>query len=420
MPGQIKQVMDKEFSHLPIDNKLLQRILKYERDFINKNEDHITFFGGHLMGVQVVRFDPRDRAYWFDEVLEINETALQEELYALQMPDPSRHGKMMPVIDPEFNVRSDVMNITCGYLVHRFMTTASLTNDKKEQGAQAVIRVMLYKFLTSLLWAYFKFPANPQVAEATYNSLSLKFGLKKNGNWKKYLDERAYLTLHSESIHHKTLFNMEDDEAFLYFIGDTQGRVRGTVKSIYAIFDRMNKAGVRIVSTSSTMEYDGEEILKDKSHTYQAEIRYISDVISDRGSFVKLELLKIIEKSVPTANPDMLLKTLNWMSDNAGYGRDDIVNQLTMKTVIYSFNYLSKNPKLIKGKRDISGVLVSLRGSYMASRSSDEDLMELRVMAEKIAGYATGSRNDTVLKAIRTAVLLYIIGRIMSKNYYSQ
>lgn len=415
MPGQIKAVMDQEFSHLPVDKRLLDRILKYERDFINKNEDHITFFGGHLMGVQVVRFDPRDRAYWFDEVLEINETSLQEELYALR--DPA-HPKE-PLIDPEFNVRSDVMNITCGYLVHRFLTANHLPQDKQKQGAEAVIRIMLYKFLTSLLWNYFKYPANPQVAEATYNALSLKFGLKKNGNWKKYLDERAELTVEPGSIHYKNLVSMKDDEDFLYFIGDTQGRIRGTVKSIYAIFDQLNKQGVKIISSSSIMEYDGEMILKDKSRTYQNEIRYIATVISDRGSFIKPELLKIIEKSVPTANPDMLLKTLQWMSDNAGYGKDDIVNQLTMKTVIYSFNYLARNPKLIKGKRDISGVLVSLRGSFMASRSSDEDLMELREMAEKIAGFATGSRNDTVLKAIRTAVLLYIIGRIMSKDYYS-
>jgi hypothetical protein len=415
MPGQIKAVMDQEFSHLPIDKKLLDRILKYERDFINKNEDHITFFGGHLMGVQVVRFDPRDRAYWFDDVLEINESSLQEVLYALK----SEEHKNEPLIDPEFNVRSDVMNITCGYLVHRFMNATHLPLDKREQGAEAVIRIMLYKFLTSLLWNYFKYPANPQVAEATYNALSLKFGLKKNGNWKKYLDERAHLTLAKGSIHHKTLVDMRDDEAFLYFIGDTQGRVRGTVKSIYAIFDRMNKAGVRIISSSSVMEYDGELILKDKSRTYQAEIRYIADIIGDRGSFVKPELLRIIEKSVPTANPTMLIKTLNWMSDNAGYGKDDIVNQLTMKTVIYSFNYLTRNPGLVKGRRDISGVLVSLRGSFTASRASDEDLMELREMAEKVAGFATGSKNETVLKAIRTAVLLYIIGRIMSKDYYS-
>jgi hypothetical protein len=415
MPGQIKQVMDQEFSHLPIDKKLLDRILKYERDFINKNEDHITFFGGHLMGVQVVRFDPRDRAYWFDEVLEINESSLQEVLYALKSED----NRNEPLIDPEFNVRSDVMNITCGFLVHKFMNATHLPMDKREQGAEAVIRIMLYKFLTSLLWNYFKYPANPQVAEATYNALSLKFGLKKNGNWKKYLDERAHLTLAKGSIHHKTLMDMRDDEAFLYFIGDTQGRVRGTVKSIYSIFDRMNKAGVRIISSSSVMEFDGELILKDKSRTYQAEIRYISDIIGDRGSFIKPELLNIIQKSVPTANPTMLVKTLNWMSDNAGYGKDDIVNQLTTKTVIYSFNYLTQHPGLVKGRRDISGVLVSLRGSFTASRASDEDLMELREMAEKVAGFATGSRNETVLKAIRTAVLLYIIGRIMSKDYYS-
>jgi hypothetical protein len=415
MAGQIKRVMDEEFDHLPIDKRLLDRILKYEKDFINKNEDHITFFGGHLMGVQIVRFDPRDRAYWFDEVLEINEQALQEPLYALRDP---KHPKE-PLIDPDFNVRSDVMNITCGYLIHRFMTANNLPHDKQKEGAECVVRIMLYKFLTSLLWNYFKYPANPAVAEATYNSLSLKFGLKKNGNWKKYLDERAHVTVEPGAIHYKNLVSMNDDEDFLYFIGDTQGRIRGTVKSIYAIFDRMNKAGIKIVSSSSVMEYDGEMILKDKSRTYQQEIRYIADVIGDRGSFIKPELLKVIEKSVPTANPDMLLKTLQWMSDNAGYGKDDIVNQLTTKTVIYSFNYLAQNPSLIKGKRDISGVLFRLRGSFMASRSSDEDLMQLREMAEQIAGFATGSKNDTVKKSIRTAVLLYIIGRIMAKDYYS-
>ena len=415
MDGQIKKVMDEEFDHLPIDKRLLDRILKYEKDFINKNEDHITFFGGHLMGVQIVRFDPRDRAYWFDEVLEINEQALQEPLYALRDP----HRPKEPLIDPDFNVRSDIMNITCAYLVHRFLTANNLPHDKQREGAEAVVRIMLYKFLTSLLWNYFKYPANPAVAEATYNALSLKFGLKKNGNWKKYLDERAHVTVEPGAIHYKNLISMKDDEDFLYFIGDTQGRIRGTVKSIYAIFDRMNKAGIKIVSASSVMEYDGEMILKDKSRTYQTEIRYIADVIGDRGSFIKPELLKIIEKSVPTANPDMLLKTLQWMSDNAGYGKDDIVNQLTTKTVIYSFNYLAQNPSLIKGKRDISGVLFRLRGSFMASRSSDEDLMQLREMAEQIAGYATGSKNDTVKKSIRTAVLLYIIGRIMAKDYYS-
>lgn len=419
MPGQIKQVMDTHFDHLPIDKKLLDRILKYERDFINKNEDHITFFGGHLMGVQIVRFDPRDRSYWFDEVLEINEASLEEDLYALKMPDPDRKDKMIPVIDPEFNVRSDVMNITCGYMIHAFMTADNLPLDKRNQGAEAVVRIMLYKFLTSLLWNYFQYPANPQVAEATYNALSLKFGLKKNGNWKKYLEERAHLTLHGDGIHHTTLMKMADDEKFLYFIGDTQGRIRGTVKSIYAIFDRMSKSGVKIISSSSLMEYDGEQILKDKSRTYQPEIRYISDVIPDRGSFIKPDLLSIIEKSVPTANPTMLIKTLNWMSDNAGYGKDDIVNKLITDTVIYSFNYLARNPKLIKGSRDISGVLIAMRGSFTSSRGSDDDLLALRETAEKIAGFATGSRNETVLKAIRTAVLLYILGRIMSKNYYS-
>lgn len=418
MTAEIKRVMNQAFVHLPIDKRLLKKLHDYEKAFIGKNEDHTTFFGGHLMGVQVVRFDSADRAYWFDEILEINEQALQEQLYALTWTPPGERREE-PIIDPEFVVRSDVMNITCGYLTHRILTANNLPMDERQKGAECVIRILLYKFLTSLLWNYFKYPANAAVAEATYNALSLKFGLKRAGNWLSYLEERARLTIEKNSIHYKTLLTMSDDQDFLYFIGDTQGRIRGTVKSIYAVFDQMGKQGIKIVSSSAVMEYDGELVLKDKTNTYQSEIRYIATVMGDRGSFIKPELLRIIEKSVPTANPDMFLKTLQWMSDNAGYGKDDIVIQLSTKTVIYSFNYLTGKPKLIKGKRDISGILMALRGTITASRSSDEDLLELREMAEKIAGYATNSRNETVLKAIRTAVLLYLIGRILSKDFYS-
>jgi hypothetical protein len=418
MTDLIRPALDDYFSTLPIDNKLMQRVMQYEKDFVNKNEDHITFFGGHLMGVQVVRFDPRDRHRWFDEVLEVNEESLEEVLTSLTTLD--ERGKPEPVINQDHIVRSDVMNISCGYLIYRFLNTDRLPADKKLQAARAVLSIMLYKFLTSLLWNYFKYQANPAVAEATYNALSQKFGLKREGNWKKYLDSRATITVSPKGTHWDTLNNMRDDEKFLYFIADTQGRIRGTTISIYAIFDRMNRAGIKIQSTSAVMEYSGEEILKDKTRTFQPEIRYITEVVADRESFVKPELINIIQKSVSSVSPDQLKNTLSWMSDNVNYGKDDIVNQFVLKTVIYSFNYLAQNPKLIKGKRDISGILYRLRGSFTSSRSVDPDLMELRELGEKIASFATGSRNASLLSGIRTAILLYVMGRILSRNYYTQ
>lgn len=417
MSDLIRPALDEYFADLPIDAKLMNRVLQYENAFVNKNGDHIDFFGGHLMGVQVVRFDPRDRNHWFDDVLEVNEESLEEVLSSLYV----MNGRTPePVINKDHIVRSDTMNISCGYIIYRFLNTDKLPIDKRLKAARAVLSIMLYKFLTSLLWNYFKYPANPAVAEATYNALSLKFGLKREGNWKKYLDSRANITVSPEGTHWNTLNKMSDDEKFLYFIADTQGRIRGTTISIYAIFDRMNRAGIKIQSTSSVMEYSGEEILKDKTRTFQPEIRYIGEVVSDKESFIKPELVNIIQKSVSSVSPDQLKTTLTWMSSNVNYGRDDIVNQFITKTAIYSFNYLAQNPKLIKGKRDISGILYRLRGSFTSSRSVDPDLMELREMGEKIAGFATGSRNASLLSGIRTAIMLYVMGRILSRSYYTQ
>ena len=61
MDRSIREVFEDECSHLVANSALVKRLHDYQLGFVNKNSDHIDFFGGYLTGVQTVRFTDADR-----------------------------------------------------------------------------------------------------------------------------------------------------------------------------------------------------------------------------------------------------------------------------------------------------------------------------------------------------------------------
>mgnify|MGYP000662071918 CR=1 FL=1 len=54
--GTIKGVFERVCEHVKFDVALAQRVIEFQIAFVNKNEEHMAFFGGNLTGVHVVRF----------------------------------------------------------------------------------------------------------------------------------------------------------------------------------------------------------------------------------------------------------------------------------------------------------------------------------------------------------------------------
>ena len=74
----IKDIFDEECSHLKIDTKLAKVVSGFVIGFANRNEDHVAFFGGNLMGVQRVRFTTEDPNMWMDDIIEGDDYALKD------------------------------------------------------------------------------------------------------------------------------------------------------------------------------------------------------------------------------------------------------------------------------------------------------------------------------------------------------
>jgi hypothetical protein len=406
MDKSIKAVFEAECWQLKINAQLLKRLHAYQVGFVNKNDEHISFFGGNLLGVEVVRFTTADRDRWFSEILEVDETPLEERLLAL------------PTVNEEFNISSDTMNLSCAWLCHAIFTSKELSNEQKHQGMIDVMLVLQYKYLTSIMFHFFRYPADKATAEATYAQLSYKYAIKQYGSWSAWLRARAEAIIEKESIHFKTVAKMDDDDGVTYLLNDTQGRVRDTVKNIYAVFMNTHKQGIRISSTSSVIEHDGVEILKDKTKNLLAYGRYINSIVTDRNSFIREELVAVIVKIMHTMPERLFRQTLEWMSDNYRQNGAKEVEEVLNEALVHSFDYLSEHRDAARNTHDLAGLLSRLRGVYMSSRSTDTELLSLRTKTESIVKKATSNKNESNVASTRTGVLLYVVLRAMTMRHY--
>jgi hypothetical protein len=202
-------------------------------------------------------------------------------------------------------------------------------------------------------------------------------------------------------------------------LNDIQGRIRDIIKNIYAVFDRVHKSGVRHSIVSSVVEYDGEEVLKDRTKSLIAYTRYLNSVVSDKPSFIRAELVDVVEKLVYTAPPAAFKQTLNWISEHYREARYGLIEEVLNETLIHSFAYLAENREYVKGNPHLPELLGRLKGVYTSSRSTDPALMKLREQMEQIVAMATESKNDSVLAAVRTATLLYLVARTLTMRHYA-
>jgi hypothetical protein len=402
----IRDVFELHCAKAASDSALPKHLRMYESGFVSKNSDHIQFFGGHLLGVHPVKFLPNDKMRWFDEIIQADELVLRNDLYEL------------PTIHQDWIVSSDIMNLSAAWLVHQIFTS-KLAEADKHQAMIDVVLILQYKLLTSLLSHYFRYPASQEVAEATYAALSDKFTIKQLGNWKALLQQRAEDVISKDSPHYQTIVKMDNDTDVIYMLNDIQGRIRDIIKNIYAVFDRVHKSGVRHSIVSSVVEYDGEEVLKDRTKSLIAYTRYLNSVVSDKPSFIRAELVDVVEKLVYTAPPAAFKQTLNWISEHYREARYGLIEEVLNETLIHSFAYLAENREYVKGNPHLPELLGRLKGVYTSSRSTDPALMKLREQMEQIVAMATESKNDSVLAAVRTATLLYLVARTLTMRHYA-
>lgn len=404
--GTIKGVFERVCEHVKFDVALAQRVIEFQIAFVNKNEEHMAFFGGNLTGVHVVRFTPQDMDRFFTDVVQVNDMEIEENLHTLDAIVTTR------------NVTSDVFNHTCVWVMHKFLTS-DLPDAVKLRAAQSTALILLYRFLTSLLSHYYKIPADPQIAAAAYAQLSNKYAIKQHGSWQALLETRIKDLVDQSGLHYKTLVSYEDDIAINYAISDTQGRIRDMMKNLMEALIASIARGTRHRSTSATVELDnGESFLKDRTKNLSTYTRYLHSVMSDEHTLIKQDILDILAEALHTAPPSLVHETLRWCSLNYRKPQAKEIDELLDLIMVHSFGYLADNRTVLRDNNNLSGLILRLKGVYMSSRSTDVHLMKMRDLSEKITKKAIKSKNSSVVSAVKTALMLYLVVRAFTMSHY--
>lgn len=404
----VKDVFDDLADHIVFDKAFCTKLVVYYIDFVNKNENHILFFGGHLLGVYPVSFTDEDRTKWFNEILGVDELVLYPKLIKI------------PAINEEFHISSDTWNLSAIWILHRIYNEKKLSNEIKHNTMQHVAAMLQCKFLTSLLTNYFKYPADPGKAEATYNGLSEKYNIKKYKTYGNFLMGQANIIVEKNWNYFDAIETMRKDLRVVAALNGIQNGIRSMVKYIYGEFMRVHETGTKYLSNSSTFDHDGSEIIKDKLDLSSDYGRYIKDIISDKNSFVKEELIKVILNLVPNM-PERLFRLCieNTPSQYFGNGIKTI-DQILDKVLIHAYDYFMSNSSILSDKTvDLADILQRLKGIYSSSRATDPDLKLLRTITEKYVQKTIDNKVSTNVSSVRTGFLLYIMARTLTKHHYT-
>jgi hypothetical protein len=402
----IREVMEEECSHLKIDKKFLKEAIACEQAFVRKKPEHIEFFGGTLTGVQVVRFtDQEFNRFWCDVICN-DENLLKHRLHQLA------------TINTDFKVSSDVFNISSVWLLHAIENSPYLDKNGKKEAQLRVAMFMFYRFLTSILYNFFKYPAKKETAEVTFAQLSNRFILKTEGSWGAAIQYRASELIAETSIWRDVIDDMDDDIRVVKMINDCQGRIKSMVINIYSVFIQVHNQGKRIGSSSSMVEIDGETLLRDRADTLNKYSRYIKDTIPSWNSFYKGELVEVILSVVPTAPEHVFEEFLKWFSGNYLHIKGGRADQVISDIMDHAFIYLGENSQLLRKKEDIGTILSKMRGTYTASRGSDDLLMRIKESVEDLVKLGGRTKNPSVIAAIRTAFCLYVVIRAFTMKHY--
>jgi hypothetical protein len=403
----LKELFDNELKNVKFTPKLVRDINLFQVGFTVRNQDHAEFFGGHLTGCHVLRFNNADFSKWY-ELFDVNDQDLTKKMHKI------------PSVNPAFKITSDLFNVLNVYLAHRFLVEESLPEKLRLQAAKDVLLVIQYRTISAIITQRFIYPADPNVAQRTFERLSNRFLLKKIGSWQKLFEYRSDELLSKDSIHLRALLKFNNDTEILYCVSDMHNRISDAIKNIYSVHMQTHAAGDSVTRSGGTgANMEGEVEFKDKHVRESDMVDYVTDVLGERNNFVRNELMDIVLSSMKTVQESNLRQTLNWLTDNALSTHRKEILAFVENVFKYALGYLT-NEGRPDNPNDISQVIGNLRGSLMSSRSSDEVLLTMRDDGSFLVKQATGRTNEQTIAGIRTSVILYIFLRGYLKDYFTR
>ena len=401
---EIKKIMQEEMQHIRIDNKLAKDIGYYLKGFINRNEEHVNFFGGNLTGVNKITFSSEDRNFWLVDLLNLDDKVVKNRV------------RQLDHIGDNWVRGTDAVNLGILYLIH-LLHHSKLDEKTKKEAILNCLVVIQIKFLSSLLHGYFSYPCSEALALAVYEELSRKFYIKKYGTWLAILEVRANDIYTKGEIHYKTIETFESDEDIQYFITDTQTRIKSMILNIFEVTMRLKDKGVGMNKSNMLVVQFGKIEVRDIERHFDEYLTYLNNTMQEPRAFIKAELIEIITDSITTM-PGKLLNDCLLVMSTLAQNDDRKLQEHTRETLIYLFDFLKKNKRDVEDLSNLGNLILQLKVVFTASKTNSSTVIKLRDYFDTLVKKNIKNKNPATISGVRTGIVLYLMIRVLTKHHY--
>lgn len=327
-------------------------------------------------------------------------------------------------VNSDFRVAGDPFNLFVSYLLY-VLDNCNLPTAQKDMCKFKTLMFLQYKFFTSLVNHRFPYKADEATMQAMYESLTMKFDIKKYGTWYKVMEERAIDFLAKGSIHYDTIKNYDDDKKIIYFITDVQTRIRNQINIVMTEYMTFKKNMDSMGSYSHIgTDIDGEKAFFNTDsgmdlmiNTVQNDCLAIGRLMDEKAlmlctrlfagtTFTKLRMLLIAfsEKAVKDAKSGTADKTKEENGIILDVGYLCLIRNLLQK----SYRYCIQADVNLKRPVD---VIKTVRDVYGSSRISDPGIIQVRESVNYMVRdlFLSQLKNPNMVASYRLAFILYIV-----------
>lgn len=400
-----------------ITNKHIEKILSCCTYFETKDQ-HANALNTPFLGVVPIYFTSIDVAMLYD-VFNINESEINNIIRNSEFTDDS----WVVVNDPYNNVII--------YLIHRIMSSNTLTVKQREQGSISLLKLLHYKYFTSLVYNSYKFGADEATMTYVVNNLSKKYDIAKQETWKAVIEFRCLDILTQGSVHYKTLMTYADDLAIIYVISDTQSNLRQKIVRINRLYYEAKEQKDAIGSYSTLDVLDGKKIITSTTEMFDVMISGMNLQIQSPARLLDMELLEVITGKYKEVSPEILRLVLTKFCDlasqqatNSGYkSKITVVNSETkMKEPVYvscqllTSEFIQKSYRYCIMSREVNmsskkAILLKVINTYTSSRVIDEDIQTIKRSFTYFVISCGISRRPATVAALSICMIMYLLIR---------
>lgn len=333
-----------------------------------------------------------------------------------------------PITDDSWVVVNDPYNHLVVYMTYR-ITTSSLSEKLKMAGCMALMKLMHYKFFTSLVRNSYPYGADEEVMAYVVATMNLKFDIAKYESWGKLIEERCRYLLSAESIHIDVFKRYDDDNGIIYAISNSQSNLRQKIVRMNTLYYEAKQNNESLGTYKAIDVVDGEKLITSQVEIFDSMQAGMLLQIESPARLIDMELAEVVSSKYKEVSRELLCMVLTKFSELAKYQADNgisrektkvtnkntgekediylscslIVKEFIQKT--YRYCIVHKDVDL-KSKKSI---LVKVLNIYTSSQMNDPDILIIKRSIMHFVATTELTRRPNTISALTICIIIYLL-----------